>query len=793
MSSRAVGRYDLCWLPAKPVRELCQGLFVSALVLTCCRVAEEEAPQEKRRVDAQATAWSKSARVLLEKGRWSEALPLLEKAAPRHAATGERERAVLDLQAAAYTLLYQAHRLDLASAALDAADPYLDPGTEPWGFQPYYRSLIGLASGAPVGALAQLQESRRRLTAHVPERVDAIEDTRAFALQVLGRAEEAERIRYRLAGVTQAGTCERARQLSMSAWGSLLHADDLGAPAPKYAGAWLEQARRIYDAKRCSVAHGADLLALHLSYFELLAGRPKEALSWLERVPLAEISPSERMWASMIDARIALAAGDRDRGLRLAEELAQVARAELDVEIEWRVELLRAEAYAAAGRAVDQRAALERAEVLLFDAMLVVPLGEGRGRFLAERSRGTQRLVDLALSLGDAEGALCALRRARSRLLYRAAQALAIEDLPTEARLQWQRSVQRVQQLQAQIEEAAQSSWNLPKRALGAFRAEQRHRRQQARQILAQALAAVETLPSAPVCDDLRPPAADEVLLAYFKFGSINVGFAARVEEVQVHRFSRSPETVEGWIAPFETALKDADAVRILSGGPTAEVGLHRARFGEGRLGTTRRVTYSLDLPARETRTESAHRALVISDSAANLRGARREGVAVVTVLSDAGWLVTHLSQMEATPARTREALGSATFFHYAGHNESGDRSGWSDRMALWGGALDARQIVALGRVPRWVVLAGCRTAAVRPDATGGVMSIAHGFLLAGADQVVASTDVLDDAAAASVGVALAAATKGQQVDLTLALREAMAEMPESIRNAAATLAVFSR
>lgn len=92
------------------------------------------------------------------------------------------------------------------------------------------------------------------------------------------------------------------------------------------------------------------------------------------------------------------------------------------------------------------------------------------------------------------------------------------------------------------------------------------------------------------------------------------------------------------------------------------------------------------------------------------------------------------------------ELSRGAYLFHFAGHARFSGTDGWESAMPLAdGGALTVGDVLALGSVPRLVVLSGCETG--RSDGLG----LAHAFVAAGASAAVGTTRVVPDDHAARV------------------------------------------
>ena len=145
-------------------------------------------------------------------------------------------------------------------------------------------------------------------------------------------------------------------------------------------------------------------------------------------------------------------------------------------------------------------------------------------------------------------------------------------------------------------------------------------------------------------------------------------------------------------------------------------------------------------------------RALVVSDPLEDLPAARSEAEQVIEVLTAAGSSPTHLSGAAASGPAVRQGLAGVHLLHYAGHAFFAD-TGWESALPLADGTrLAVGDILALPSVPSTVVLSGCetgRTAEVDVES----VSLAHAFVAAGAQRVIAAVRPVDDTLAAQLSV----------------------------------------
>jgi CHAT domain-containing protein len=175
-------------------------------------------------------------------------------------------------------------------------------------------------------------------------------------------------------------------------------------------------------------------------------------------------------------------------------------------------------------------------------------------------------------------------------------------------------------------------------------------------------------------------------------------------------------------------------------------VDLHALPWDGGALVDAVPVAYGLDLGSRVRGVEGGRRAVVVADGRGDLPGARRDGRRVAESLRARGWQVEILSGDDATAPAVRTALERSDLLHYSGHGDFAGRAGETSALLLAGeDRLAVGDILALSSPPRFVVLSGCETGrSGGEDAVEG-LGLAQAFLVAGAEQVVASVRPVGD------------------------------------------------
>jgi cellulose synthase operon protein C len=240
------------------------------------------------------------------------------------------------------------------------------------------------------------------------------------------------------------------------------------------------------------------------------------------------------------------------------------------------------------------------------------------------------------------------------------------------------------------------------------------------------------------------------------------------------------------------TARIAKTALPLLAGAPRVHLHLHRSlaalpldRHLAASLGVP--IAFAVDAPTvPATRCAGLRRALLVINPQRNLWAASESAAEIQRDLARAGFQVDTLEGAAATREAIEAKLADpcTALFAYDGHGASSadggaarsggiarDRS--DDALLLADGkVLTAAEVLGLPRVPEWVVLNGCTTAA--PEGLG----LAQAFLLSGAIQVIASLDEVSASAAAEFTRNLFdhAGTPAESVDLAALFAGAIAD-----------------
>ncbi len=722
--------------------------------------AHVDAPDEAER----AAARDLLARVTLADGRADEAFPLFRAAIAAHRAAGRLSDEVDDSFALAFALHQRSHRYEEARAALDGVTSALRSYPEGAARALYYRGILASETGDARNALHLLRDAESRATRLGMSRLARnARAARALEMQVVGRSAESVTILEVLERDPEVKGCERFEIANDLGWGYLL-ANEASPDRPR--GDPRPMLRAALADPSCSDAYLRSFALGNLATFEASTGNVKGAEERLAEAQAAVKEPrgTERLAWLDLEARILLARREGAKALARFDEERVLARAGLLLEIEWRALVGRADALVALGRRPDAVAAFLAAEEVLDRATLLVPLGEGRGSFVAERSKSARGAIELLVSLGQSEVAANVARRSRTRVLASVERTSRIEELSSADRARWEAAVRAYRAAREAIDADAASDWKLPSDALARANDARKQREQELHAALESAMAVLTRATrdgdaGASVATTPRTTeriAPGDLELVIHPGARDWVVFAADATQTTVHRVPdpKAPpaQLAPALFGPIKGRILAARRVRVRAYGTWLSVDVHALDLDGVPLLAKVAVDYPLGVRSASSTVTFDRRALVVGDPDNTLVASRAEAQ-LVAKAAGARMPSTLLIGSEATSRAVASALPRAGLFHYAGHAVL-DATTLSSRLMLdGGGSLTVGDLFSLTPAPRKAVLLGCDAAREALGLDG--LGLAHALVAAGTEEVLAPVSPVSDTLAKAVAEAL--------------------------------------
>ncbi len=458
---------------------------------------------------------------------------------------------------------------------------------------------------------------------------------------------------------------------------------------------------------------------------------------------------SDDAWRRLLWARVDRMEGAHPSARWRLEGMLEDSEANQDYESLWlsRVELARVlEDQGFESLALAQ---YERAEEVLDEQLPFLGLSD-RSHFALEHDDAARGRVELLLSRGQVDQALCVARLTRTRVM----RMLYLKNHEALGQVRNERI-----RLYAQ--------YDLSHGMSGKDRDREQRRIGRAlednlEQMLALLRDQVRSIGSAS-CESLSAPPRGVIDLHYMQLRDHWVGFAvaqgARGDiEIRARRLDPLPDQADDEVLssilldPFIEFIDGAARVRVIPRGSLHSVPFHALPFGSPgqRLQDVVEVVYGLDLPGASWQLDvpdEPSRGLTLSPS--NLPMAPAEADRSQEAFWRFGAEPLRLEQKPQDRVRLEQVLHDlprVSWLHFVGHARSSAAGGFDSALELgYDESVDVPNILSLRSVPDTVVLSGCRTGVFDPQALEGGLSLVHAFMLRGAQVVVATTEKVDD------------------------------------------------
>jgi hypothetical protein len=620
----------------------------------------------------------------------------------------------------------------------------------------YNRGLLAFSVGDYRSALEQLRKAvdLAERVGMARYRLDA-QQVLAGVFQGLGRSREAAELIERLPeDLYEEKPCDIGSLWSNQGWARFLAreaGEEAEDPTPL-----LQEARDLFDREGCRPDQKLNA-RINLALAHQQAHRWREAGKALEEIRprTSEATLNQLFWWLDLEGREAIAENDPARALRFYRELSERAGRTRSLDSSFRAAVGSARARLLLG---DRTAAIEdlaTADRLVDEQTWLIPADQGRDTFIAQREQAAQLYLQLLLDNGQLQDAFALARRARSRLLRQLEVRDRLAQLTPAEQERWDQAMSRYWKLRDAVDRQAAGEWKLSRDQVERAQQDRAAQLDEARKDLDAAMADLG-MSGHQGENNLTPPGSNEIILAYHPLPQGWVGFAAHPGGVEATRFTLPPEVLgdpaalsRRLLVPFRSLLDAAERLRVLPYGPLRAVDFHALPLDGEPLIARHLVVYSLDLPSRSSiALPDRPVALLVTDPEGNLPEARQEAEAVDAAIRGwrGSWSLRRLDGLAATAGEVLKDLPDADLFHFAGHGNFAGFAGWDSALRLADGSrLTLADLLALRRVPSWVVLSSCEAGQSSAQARGEGMGLAQAFLVAGSRAVIAATERVED------------------------------------------------
>ncbi len=727
-----------------------------------------------------------SARVSFAQGDHDAAAEGLRASMESALAAGRVTDAVYDATALVFVLSTHLRSYARAREVLKQAAQVapLDPASR--AILPHYEGTLALETGDLQRALGRFRESAR-LAGRLGLRDHELlaREREASTLVLLGRYDEAVASQRKIVEeFPSADACQRADRSEAVVWFGLM-----AEPAPGSELAKLIEtygARSARELEACPAPWRKRNHQINAAFSALQQADAPRARAILDELakPSSLDDPVLDAWERELRGRHALLTGQAGEALEhfragyaLSEraglwdnrQLAQLGTARaLELLGESKAAL---DAYAAAERSLDENLA-------------TVPLSEGQAGFRRAREAGTAEWIRLLLRTGATERAFEVARSARARRSAALAAAERARTLPEGARERWEAALARYQERRALAEKMAGEAWQLPADQLSEHQRKLARRRQQAREALDEAYAALRgSSEAAPESLRLLAAGEGELVLGLFPDGDqllVFVQQGGRTRSLTVPLFDAAgvpPDLGDRLLADV-----GGGRLRVIAHPSLGWLDLHGMTLAGAPILERFSVRYGTDTPAARAPAAARSGRLIVLDPRGDLQAAQAEERLVAPDRTPAD---RTLFGAEARRADLLARVPEVALLHYAGHHRFAGIEGTDSALLLADGEVSVGDVLTLPRGPSRVVLATCEGARYEGPGFSGGLGMAQAFIAIGAVEVIAATRPVPDVTARDLTQALYSAQReAPEIDLTEALRRAQLQLrsrsPES-------------
>lgn len=682
----------------------------------------------------------------------------------------------IGLHTAVAHMLSREHRFEDAVELLDRIEPLAQPAPHLLAVLAYARGLVQWRRGQTDDALTDLRAVSLHATRVGEPQIGAVAlPMYAELLAEQGYVDAALRWSQRGLELTREhGTaCDLASTLRTAAWVHLLLQQQGSSnhdPEPM-----LREALALFEPDgHCPSTDRTGGTRLSLATVALRRGRPGEALDLLGPVHDSPLTPDERVRALDVELSARLARG-RNRGLAsiepVLEQLRTAVKDDQTLEARWRLAVRHGQWLDATGEPEAAIEAYREAEEHLDTMARLAGLGVGRSAVGILHRESSERLVDALRAQGRLDDALCVARQAEARRIQ---SATLSPSLPAKQRALLERQGRALVRDQAHYDELLRMQHDLPTSELATLRARLAEQQQALVREADELLDAIGHQVGRPACETLYQPGPGELLLGLFVHGEGWLLFAHDRHETTVKALElreldlarAHARLSELLLRPVAEHLHRAGRLRVHATGQARRIDVDQLPWEGQPLIAQMPVVYGIDVvdPPPDRPVDAPPRAVLVADPTGSLPEADQEIRSAAAQLEALGWVVHSIARREARPHPVVQSMAGATLLHYAGHARHDDRldprwwppypggtPSWPASLQLADGTrLSAPDIlVQSGRIPPRVILSGCRTGALDASATG--MSLAVAFLVAGAQEVLATSTITADTEARRV------------------------------------------
>lgn len=412
-----------------------------------------------------------------------------------------------------------------------------------------------------------------------------------------------------------------------------------------------------------------------------------------------------------------------------------------------------------------------KAQTLLFDKSLTIPVSLSRPHFLASKLDFSYRYVGLLSRLKKTKEAMTIARKFRSNSIsnnFRIDQ-LVISQLSSNKK--WLRTLSRINQLRKSILSQQSLEWSLPYDQVGQARKLLGQQQHELSMLFDKGARLVRTHTINSKMTEYTPK-ENELFLFFYPIEQGWISFSYTQDSLLSHVINIEhgshavPETMlTEWLAEFSLMIDGVETIKVFPYGIMNQVDFHQIPYKSSTLLSYKNIHYGVDLMHSNanfktnlsnvsahslTHSSTQKKSLIVANSLGDLKATEKEALTVARKLNRLNWLSKILTNEQTTFTSVKENLENVSHFHYAGHviqtKNNTDNNVTSYQLPLTDNvSLNSNDILMLSSAPKWVVLSACNSATSENRLATESISLANAFIISGSEQVIATMRPVSD------------------------------------------------
>jgi len=498
-------------------------------------------------------------------------------------------------------------------------------------------------------------------------------------------------------------------------------------------------------------------IILNLSKAYYLAEQASEASIQLSNIfkLKADLNYAQTLELIELQGLLALQNGETNKSIAHFENLLVLAKKVKYSEFTIDALVGKAKSYEVAGLFEDALTNYKKAERLIFDEFINIPMTSSQPYFLSSKMNFSYAYVDLLMRLNKTEEAMTVARRFRARWvdsIHRVRQR-SLSKVVHEK--EWIATVGQIRKLRKSIIAQQSLEWSIPFDQVDHAKRRLEEEKLALSNLFDKSIRLVNNTIGYDESAQSKP-SNGELFLFFYAINDSFIGFASNSSGIKSHTISfdkasalSAIDLANEWITIFKKEFEDANKVKVFPFGLMKKVDFQTLPYKNDILLAHKSISYGVDLKIldlNKKRTPQSIRSLIVANSLGDLKETEKEARTVAKLTKESDWNTQTLTSKQVIYDSLKSKLEKAQHFHYAGHVNRAKNNVFQHHFPLSNNTeMDGADILMLRQVPTWVVLSACNSALNNNNISTQSIGLAHAFIIAGSKKVVATVrPVLD-------------------------------------------------